>query len=114
MRKAKETAYCRGVLFFSSYSVIDFTLTLLCFVLNVVLLICTITLIIIINFVTDLSVDRDDSLCGPKVTVPQLDDETFTSFFSSSTSLMSKSEIPEQLNICDEDLDQVVCHSRKL
>ncbi|XP_033608263.1 uncharacterized protein LOC111866670 isoform X5 [Cryptotermes secundus] len=62
----------------------------------------------------DLSVDRDDSLCGSKVTVPRLDDETFTSFFSSSISLTSKSEGPERLDVCDEDLDQVVSHSRKL
>jgi len=67
----------------------------------------------IVNFFTGLSVDRDDSLHGPKVAVPQLDDETFTSFFSSNI-LSSKSQSSEQLDICVEDLDQVVSHSRKL
>jgi hypothetical protein len=70
--------------------------------------------LIIINLFTALSVDQDGSLCGPKVVVPQLDDETFTSFFNSNISLTSKSQSSEQLDICVEDLDQVVSHSRKL
>ncbi|XP_069701361.1 uncharacterized protein [Periplaneta americana] len=62
----------------------------------------------------DLSIDRDESLCGPKVAIPRLDDETFTTFFSSNISLSSKSQSSERLDIGDEDLDQIVSHSRKL
>ncbi|XP_021928560.1 uncharacterized protein LOC110834074 isoform X3 [Zootermopsis nevadensis] len=58
--------------------------------------------------------DQDGSLCRPKVVVPRLDDETFTSFFSNNISLTSKPQSSEQLDICVEDLDQVVSHSRKL
>jgi hypothetical protein len=70
--------------------------------------------LIINNFFTDLSADHDGSLSGPRVVVPQLDDETFTSFFNSNISLTSKSRSSEQLDICVEDLDQIISHSRKL
>jgi hypothetical protein len=72
------------------------------------------SILIAFNFFTDLSVDQDGSMCGPKVVVPQLDDESFTSFFNSNIALTSKSQSSEQLDICVEDLDKVVCHSRKL
>jgi hypothetical protein len=67
-----------------------------------------------VNCVTDLSADQDHSHCGPRVVVPQLDDETFTSFFSSNFLLTSKSQSSEELDLCIEDLDHVVSNSRKL
>ncbi|KAJ9581612.1 hypothetical protein L9F63_023195, partial [Diploptera punctata] len=62
----------------------------------------------------DLSVDRDESFSGPKVAVPRLDDETFVSFFNSNVSSDTKSQSMERLDICLEDLDQIVSHSSKL
>jgi hypothetical protein len=117
-------ACSRNVLFSLLCSVIDIGLHSCLFLQHLALLfmICLVTfshntlqtVTPTVNCFTDLSVDQDRSHCGPRVLVPQLDDETFTSFFNSNLSLTSKSQSSEQLDLCIGDLDRVVSSSRKL
>jgi hypothetical protein len=72
------------------------------------------TVITTVNCFTELSVDQDHAHCRPTVVVPQLNDETFASFFNSNLSLTSRSQSSEQLDLCIEDLDHVVSNSRIL